>query len=188
MRREPRGAYPRRLAATATIEQGWPVPVGTTEQSTGSESATVNDFGANEWLVEDMYERYQADPDSVDAAWHDFFADYQPGPAVPSSGAPAASAPSDGGPTASSTPAPPASAAPATAVPATPAIARSLQDIEPGGTGNGLAKTQATPAQADAPTAVSPARPAAEPDRPPVSRRPRCAERPPGSCRTWSCR
>ncbi|WP_304047212.1 multifunctional oxoglutarate decarboxylase/oxoglutarate dehydrogenase thiamine pyrophosphate-binding subunit/dihydrolipoyllysine-residue succinyltransferase subunit [Jatrophihabitans endophyticus] len=37
------------------------------------------DFGANEWLVEDMYERYLADPNSVDAAWHDFFDDYKPG-------------------------------------------------------------------------------------------------------------
>ena len=26
-----------------------------------------------------MYERYVADPDSVDAAWHDFFADYRHG-------------------------------------------------------------------------------------------------------------
>jgi 2-oxoglutarate dehydrogenase E1 component len=40
----------------------------------------MNDFGANEWLVEDMYERYLADPSSVDEAWHDFFADYRPAP------------------------------------------------------------------------------------------------------------
>ena len=30
-------------------------------------------FGANEWLVEEMYERWQADPNSVDAAWLEFF-------------------------------------------------------------------------------------------------------------------
>jgi 2-oxoglutarate decarboxylase len=55
--------------------------VATTDQSTGNEpSSAPADFGANEWLVEDMYERYLADPDSVDAAWHDFFADYRPGP------------------------------------------------------------------------------------------------------------
>ena len=35
-------------------------------------------FGPNEWLVEEMYERYLADPGSVDAAWHEFFADYAP--------------------------------------------------------------------------------------------------------------
>jgi 2-oxoglutarate dehydrogenase E1 component len=46
-----------------------------TEQPTTSD---LSSFGANEWLVEDMYERYLADPSSVDAAWHDFFADYRP--------------------------------------------------------------------------------------------------------------
>jgi multifunctional 2-oxoglutarate metabolism enzyme len=35
-------------------------------------------FGPNEWIVEDMYQRYLADPSSVDPAWHDFFADYRP--------------------------------------------------------------------------------------------------------------
>ncbi|ROT32266.1 multifunctional oxoglutarate decarboxylase/oxoglutarate dehydrogenase thiamine pyrophosphate-binding subunit/dihydrolipoyllysine-residue succinyltransferase subunit [Micromonospora sp. HM5-17] len=35
-------------------------------------------FGPNEWIVEEMYQRYLADPNSVDSAWHDFFADYRP--------------------------------------------------------------------------------------------------------------
>ena len=35
-------------------------------------------FGPNEWLVDEMYERYQQDPTSVDKAWWDFFADYTP--------------------------------------------------------------------------------------------------------------
>ena len=53
------------------------------QSSTSSDSSpVVSDFGANEWLVEDMYERYQADPSSVDEAWHDFFADYRPAPAA----------------------------------------------------------------------------------------------------------
>jgi 2-oxoglutarate dehydrogenase E1 component len=53
--------------------------VATTEQPASTETPSpVGDFGANEWLVEDMYERYQADPGSVDAAWHDFFKDYRP--------------------------------------------------------------------------------------------------------------
>ena len=34
-------------------------------------------FGPNEWLVQEMYERYQADPGSVDKAWWDFFADFK---------------------------------------------------------------------------------------------------------------
>src|SRR5215207_1766871 len=35
-------------------------------------------FGPNEWIVDEMYQRYLADPSSVDPAWHDFFADYKP--------------------------------------------------------------------------------------------------------------
>ncbi len=31
------------------------------------------DFGANEWLVEEMFERYREDPNSVDRAWWEFF-------------------------------------------------------------------------------------------------------------------
>ena len=30
-------------------------------------------FGANEWLVEEMHERFQKDPNSVDKVWWDFF-------------------------------------------------------------------------------------------------------------------
>jgi multifunctional 2-oxoglutarate metabolism enzyme len=70
--------------------------VATTEQSTAtapsSESAAAA-FGPNEWLVEEMYERYLEDPNSVDTAWHDFFADYRPGIGARSS----ASAPSPSG-------------------------------------------------------------------------------------------
>ena len=39
------------------------------------------DFGPNEWLVDELYQRYQADPASVDRAWWNFFADYRPEPA-----------------------------------------------------------------------------------------------------------
>ena len=35
-------------------------------------------FGPNEWLVYEMYQQYQRDPDSVDKAWWDFFSDYSP--------------------------------------------------------------------------------------------------------------
>jgi len=41
-------------------------------------SSTASQFGPNEWLVEEMYEQFLADPSSVDPAWHDFFADYKP--------------------------------------------------------------------------------------------------------------
>ncbi|HZE66128.1 MAG TPA: hypothetical protein VE081_05820, partial [Sporichthyaceae bacterium] len=36
-------------------------------------------FGPNEWLVDEIYQQYLADPNSVDRAWWEFFADYQPG-------------------------------------------------------------------------------------------------------------
>src|SRR5438105_15818623 len=35
-------------------------------------------FGPNAWLVDEMYERYRADPASVSESWQDFFADYEP--------------------------------------------------------------------------------------------------------------
>jgi multifunctional 2-oxoglutarate metabolism enzyme len=38
-------------------------------------------FGANEWLVDEMYEQYQKDPRSVDPAWWDFFKSYDAGDA-----------------------------------------------------------------------------------------------------------
>ncbi len=34
-------------------------------------------FGANSWLVEEMYEQYVADPDSVGESWREFFEDYR---------------------------------------------------------------------------------------------------------------
>ena len=48
-------------------------------QQTSQENPLAG-FGPNEWIVEEMYQRYLADPSSVDPAWHDFLADYRPGP------------------------------------------------------------------------------------------------------------
>ena len=39
-------------------------------------------FGPNAWLVDDLFERYLADPASVSESWREFFADYSPS-AVP---------------------------------------------------------------------------------------------------------
>jgi 2-oxoglutarate decarboxylase len=71
-------------------------------------SSSVSDFGQNEWLVEEMFERFKADPTSVDSSWHDFLKDYQPNGA--SSNGATAPAPA---------PSPAAAAAPA-ATPARP--------------------------------------------------------------------
>lgn len=35
-------------------------------------------FGANDWLVDELYQEYLADKNSVDSAWWEFFADYSP--------------------------------------------------------------------------------------------------------------
>ncbi len=44
-------------------------------QSSGSSSPepSTSDFGANEWLVEEMREQFDANPDSVDSRWKAFF-------------------------------------------------------------------------------------------------------------------
>src|SRR5690606_13006712 len=76
--------------------------------STGQDDPLVG-FGPNEWIVEDMYQRYLADPSSVDPAWHEFFVDYRPG------------ATTDGGPSTGATSTAPAAATPSTAPTATPA-------------------------------------------------------------------
>jgi multifunctional 2-oxoglutarate metabolism enzyme len=39
---------------------------------------TFADLGPNEWLVDEMYERFRADPGSVSESWQDFFAGYEP--------------------------------------------------------------------------------------------------------------
>jgi multifunctional 2-oxoglutarate metabolism enzyme len=51
-------------------------PEVSTQQT--SQDNPLADFGPNEWIVDEMYQRYLADPTSVDPAWHDFFADYKP--------------------------------------------------------------------------------------------------------------
>ena len=44
-----------------------------------SESDSLRaEFGANEWLVDDLYEQYLKDKSAVDPAWWEFFLDYKP--------------------------------------------------------------------------------------------------------------
>ncbi|GAB3684786.1 multifunctional oxoglutarate decarboxylase/oxoglutarate dehydrogenase thiamine pyrophosphate-binding subunit/dihydrolipoyllysine-residue succinyltransferase subunit [Saccharopolyspora tripterygii] len=55
-------------------------------------SSPASQFGPNEWLIEEMYERFLQDPTSVDSAWHEFFADYKSGQATNENTATAAAA------------------------------------------------------------------------------------------------
>src|SRR5580693_2826674 len=114
------------------------------------------DFGPNEWLVDELYQRYLADPGSVDMAWWNFFADYSP--PVGSVAARAAREPGQGtnGGTASA----PAQAA--TPAPAAPGQARPDGDAQ-----------TSSPAQAAAPAAAppkpgAPSKPAPAPATPPA--------------------
>ena len=49
----------------------------TTPLDPTSSRSTKGSFGPNAWLVDDMYDRFLADPDSVAESWREFFADYQ---------------------------------------------------------------------------------------------------------------
>jgi 2-oxoglutarate decarboxylase len=41
-------------------------------------SSVTQTYGANTAFIEDLYERYRANPDSVSASWREFFHDYEP--------------------------------------------------------------------------------------------------------------
>ena len=139
-----------------------------TSQATNSPDNPLVGFGPNEWIVDDMYQRYLADPSSVDPAWHDFFADYRPvGDSAPAMAAPATAAPStaergDGSGTASPSvtkpaepaPAPPKPAAPSPAAPAKPAVAAAPEPVKPA-SGPGAPGAQTTPIRGVAAKIVS---------------------------------
>ncbi len=106
-----------------------------------SSEPSVTEFGPNEWLVDELYQQYLTDKNSVDPAWWEFFADYQPADTprgrssarVTEAAAPAA--PAAGSPAVNGTGAPAAPAAPAAA------------PIQPPQTAIGQTQpTQATPA------------------------------------------
>src|SRR5271165_2511932 len=101
-------------------------PASAPHHGAAPDHANQADFGANEWLVEELYQRYLADPGSVDRAWWSFFAAYQPTlpsgttgpqPVLGLQGAPRAPAP-QAAPPRSPTPSVPQSPPPARAAPA----------------------------------------------------------------------
>ncbi|TGZ13154.1 alpha-ketoglutarate decarboxylase [Streptomyces sp. S816] len=123
--------------------------ISTDDQATGKNPAAA--FGANEWLVDEIYQQYLQDPNSVDRAWWDFFADYKPG--APATPAPAGTAAA--GVAATPTPAP--QAAPAPAAPAAP---------KPAAAPAAAAAAPAAPAAKTAPSPAKPAQPAQAPAQP----------------------
>ncbi|MGW1593677.1 multifunctional oxoglutarate decarboxylase/oxoglutarate dehydrogenase thiamine pyrophosphate-binding subunit/dihydrolipoyllysine-residue succinyltransferase subunit [Streptomyces sp. NPDC002343] len=123
-----------------------------TDDQAGKNPAAA--FGANEWLVDEIYQQYLQDPNSVDRAWWDFFADYKPG--APATPAPAGAAATGA---AETTTAPQAPAAPA---PAPQAAAPAPKPAA------APAQAPAAPAQAPAAKAApaQPAQPAQAPAQP----------------------
>src|SRR4051794_27807738 len=117
------------------------------------------EFGPNEWLVDELHQQYLADKNSVDPAWWEFFADYQPSDTPngqtqssrarePEAASPR-QAPATGAPTSTS----PASSAPAPSAPAPTVPAQ-----------NGASPTvpapAPTPTSAPAPAPAAPTTPA----------------------------
>ncbi|MFP5376165.1 MAG: multifunctional oxoglutarate decarboxylase/oxoglutarate dehydrogenase thiamine pyrophosphate-binding subunit/dihydrolipoyllysine-residue succinyltransferase subunit [Acidimicrobiia bacterium] len=74
----------------------------------------TSSFGPNDWLVDEMYERYRDDPESVSESWREFFADYRT--ELRTNGGTVAPGPASATPT----PAPPATPAPAAPAAAAP--------------------------------------------------------------------
>ncbi|UCM90353.1 multifunctional oxoglutarate decarboxylase/oxoglutarate dehydrogenase thiamine pyrophosphate-binding subunit/dihydrolipoyllysine-residue succinyltransferase subunit [Streptomyces marincola] len=139
-------------------------PSAETDQGAGKNPAAG--FGANEWLVDEIYEQYLQDPNSVDRAWWDFFADYKPGgdasagtkPEANGSDAAPAGTAGDGAPAPARAEEKPAGKPVAQAAPraaeqpaAKPATAKPAQAAEPAG------KSAGKPAAAPAKPAAKPA-------------------------------
>src|SRR5690554_4110179 len=47
------------------------------DSEVSTEGAGAAEFGANEWLVDEMYSRYQVDKNSVDKSWWPILEKYQ---------------------------------------------------------------------------------------------------------------
>ena len=104
--------------------------------STVSSATVPEEFGANEWLVEEMYERFQADPSSVDQTWIDYFKAHGNGDGGSGNGSPSST--TNGTPAASTTETKPA------AEPAKP-TAKPTAEATAKATAEPTAKPAATP-------------------------------------------
>ncbi|QES43796.1 multifunctional oxoglutarate decarboxylase/oxoglutarate dehydrogenase thiamine pyrophosphate-binding subunit/dihydrolipoyllysine-residue succinyltransferase subunit [Streptomyces venezuelae] len=126
--------------------------ISTDQDGQGKDPAAA--FGPNEWLVDEIYQQYLQDPNSVDRAWWDFFADYKPGTAASAAAAPAKPAGDTAAGAASTT-------APAPAAPAAPAKPAAQAQAAPAAP---QAQAPAAPAKPAAAAPAPAAKPAAKPD------------------------
>ena len=133
---------------------------------------SAQDFGANDWLVDEMYEQYLQDPSSVDPAWVEYFKTNKPGSpassASPSKGvppipkaqqqaaAPVAQPVAPAAQPAPVAPAPVAQPAPVAAAPVSQPIVRETATAQP---------TPADPVVKPAPVLITPGASSLEPIR-----------------------
>ncbi len=144
--------------------------------SQSSQESPLASFGPNEWLVDEMYDKFVADPDSVDEAWRELFADRSspdptsadPTSADPTSAVSTTAAPKKAGSNSASTsnghstptpaakqPAPPAQPAPRAEQPVPQATAPSLS---PAALTGSAAASAVSPAEAHKGDKPQPAR------------------------------
>ena len=139
-------------------------------------SQSGQDFGANDWLVEEMYERYQSDPTSVPSEWVTYFQNNpQAGSATqtPASGTPNSGTPGAGTPPTPKPVTPPNISMPGTPapVPVQQAPAAPAQPVQQAPTTPVAPVTPAAPAApVVTPAPVAPAAPAAPVQTQPVVR------------------
>ncbi|HET6626588.1 MAG TPA: multifunctional oxoglutarate decarboxylase/oxoglutarate dehydrogenase thiamine pyrophosphate-binding subunit/dihydrolipoyllysine-residue succinyltransferase subunit, partial [Nocardioidaceae bacterium] len=140
-------------------------------------------FGANEWLVDEMYQRYQQDPDSVDKAWWDFFkhADTDASAKEPASGngtpSQATAKPAPAKPAASQ-PAPSKAAPAAKSAPSEPSAPKqNAQPAAPAAKSAPASKSASSAAQAAKRADAAPAQPASRTSNP-VPKEPEPAAKP----------
>ncbi|HEU4547504.1 MAG TPA: 2-oxo acid dehydrogenase subunit E2, partial [Microlunatus sp.] len=126
-----------------------PDPSSSTQTAT---DALAEEFGANDWLLEEMYEQYVSDPGSVDPTWAEYFKTHQLGGA-------------SNGSTGNGSSEPAAEPAAPTAAPKAAAAPKS-------------AAAPAKQAAAPAPAPSAPAQPAATAPAGAAAKRPATVERP----------
>ncbi|MFF0815454.1 multifunctional oxoglutarate decarboxylase/oxoglutarate dehydrogenase thiamine pyrophosphate-binding subunit/dihydrolipoyllysine-residue succinyltransferase subunit [Rhodococcus sp. NPDC003318] len=146
-------------------------------------SSSTSQFGQNQWLVDEMYQRFQDDPSSVDASWHEFLTDYKPDASgangqIPATAAAATSttngAATNGtaAPTATNGTATNGTATNGTATngTATPAAAPAPTSASPGPAATAPTPPSAPAAAAPAPTVKAAAAPAVKPAAAPAAK------------------
>jgi multifunctional 2-oxoglutarate metabolism enzyme len=131
-----------------------PSDPGTTDQFAG--------FGPNEWLVYEMYQQWLKDPDSVDKAWWDFFADYKPDAPAGNGSAPTVEPPTTIPPTPTTPPAL-TSPAPAPAAAQAPAASRESGVRANGASEQSERESRPEPRSDSPPATAAPATPQTKP-------------------------